>query len=273
MLNFGCGGTFHADWVNLDSFPASPTVIAHDLATKLPFEEGHFDAVYGSHVLEHFDSLGARNLLADCRRVLKPGGIIRIVVPDLEAIVRLYLECMKGAIAGNRQDQAQYEWILLELFDQMTRGNPGGRMKTFLGTKMDDSLARFVAARLGDEGNVAGMSSPERQPFLWRSMRRMGLEATRMREDLVRAFAFLLLGKRGGKGVREGFFRSSGEIHQWMYDRYSLAQLLEGIGFTGAHQSRAGESGITGFAGYQLEILEGRERKPDSLYMEARKPG
>jgi hypothetical protein len=104
-------------------------------------------------------------------------------------------------------------------------------------------------------------------------MRRAGLEVNRFREAVVRGFAFLVLGRRGSDAVREGFFRQSGEIHQWMYDRYSLSRLLERAGFSGIRRCRAGESDIEGFAGHALEVVGGRERKPDSLYMEASKAG
>jgi hypothetical protein len=175
-------------------------------------------------------------------------------------------------LADNREEQARYEWILLELYDQMTRNVRGGRMKYFLERELDGPMARFVATRMGEEGNPLALSTVE-QPTLWRTMRRVGLEATKIREALVGAFAFLLLGKKGSLAVREGFFRRSGEVHQWMYDRYSLARLLETVGFSEARRCSAGESSISGFADYGLEIVEGRERKPDSLYMEARKPG
>ncbi|HEX4984473.1 MAG TPA: methyltransferase domain-containing protein [Burkholderiales bacterium] len=269
LLNFGCGTTFHSAWVNLDGLPASPSVIAHDLETHFPFDEGSFDAVYGSHVLEHFDSSGAERLLRDCRRILKPGGIIRIVVPDLETIARLYLQCLEGALAGRREDESRYEWMLLELYDQVARNNPGGQMKRFLAGRLEGDMARFVAARVGDEGRAL---PPEEQPLAWRVMRRLSLQASSLRETIVRGFAFLVLGKRGSAAVREGLFRRSGEIHHWMYDRHSLAKLLQETGFADARRCGAGESAIPGFADFRLEVAEGRERKPDSLYMEARRP-
>ena len=47
---------------------------------------------YSSHTLEHFDKADGRSFLSECHRVLRPGGIIRIVVPDLHVIVVDYLE-------------------------------------------------------------------------------------------------------------------------------------------------------------------------------------
>jgi hypothetical protein len=67
-------------------------------------------------------------------------------------------------------------------------------------------------------------------------------------------------------------FRLSGEVHQWMYDRYSLGVLLRDAGFQNIQVCRADESDIPNFGSYLLDIeADGSVRKPDSLFMEARK--
>lgn len=63
-----------------------------DGAEKLPFATGSVDVVYSSHMLEHLDREEARGFLREARRVLKPGGIIRLAVPDLRGQVQGYLE-------------------------------------------------------------------------------------------------------------------------------------------------------------------------------------
>lgn len=92
LLNLGCGSRFHPAWVNIDTAPAEPSVVAHDLREGIPFPDAEFDAVYHSHVLEHFPKRSAGPFLAECLRVLRPGGILRVAVPDLERIARGYLE-------------------------------------------------------------------------------------------------------------------------------------------------------------------------------------
>lgn len=93
-----------------------------------------------------------------------------------------------------------------------------------------------------------------------------------MRRMAVIACGFVFLGSRGAAAVREGLFRDGGEVHRWMYDRFSLARALREVGFASIQRRLAGESDIPGFPRYELEIINGRERKPDSLYMEGRKP-
>jgi hypothetical protein len=70
-----------------------------------------------------------------------------------------------------------------------------------------------------------------------------------------------------------GRFRQSGEVHQWMYDRYSLKRLLEHCGFSGVVQRSAKESYIENWHQFNLDTEpDGSIYKPDSLYMEAVKP-
>jgi len=91
MLNLGCGNRWHKDWINLDFHPNNEFVQKHNLYEPLPFEDGSVDVVYSSHVLEHFPKSFAPKFIQECYRVLKQGGIFRVVVPDLEQIVRNYL--------------------------------------------------------------------------------------------------------------------------------------------------------------------------------------
>jgi hypothetical protein len=66
-------------------------------------------------------------------------------------------------------------------------------------------------------------------------------------------------------------FRASGEIHQWIYDRYSLGRALVRAGFINPRVASATDSLIPGFTEYGLDVVGGRVRKPDSLFMEALK--
>jgi predicted SAM-dependent methyltransferase len=54
--------------------------------------------VYYSHLLEHFPKHEAQGFTQECYRVLKPRGIIRVAVPDLERIARMYLQALERAL-------------------------------------------------------------------------------------------------------------------------------------------------------------------------------
>jgi predicted SAM-dependent methyltransferase len=122
-LNLGCGPSAPSDWVNVDGswnawfshhrrlrralelvgvinannqgarWNVSPLV--HDLKRRLPFPDNTFSAIYASHVLEHLYRNQAQELLGECKRVLKPGGIVRLVVPDLHSMVENYVKCKR----------------------------------------------------------------------------------------------------------------------------------------------------------------------------------
>ena len=103
LLNLGCGPTFHPDWVNLDISPTDPRVRSADVTKGIPLPPNVCDAVYHSHVLEHLSAEEAKVFIAECYRVLKPAGILRVAVPDLEQIARLYLQCLDSARRGRSE--------------------------------------------------------------------------------------------------------------------------------------------------------------------------
>jgi SAM-dependent methyltransferase len=68
-----------------------PHVRYLNITKRLPFADQSVDAVYFSHVLEHLHLDEGRRLLAECYRILKPDGIIRVLVPDTEYFLNNYL--------------------------------------------------------------------------------------------------------------------------------------------------------------------------------------
>jgi SAM-dependent methyltransferase len=98
-----------------------PSVIPWDLRRGIPFVADTFAVVYHSHFLEHLDRPAARIFLAECYRVLEPGGILRIVVPDLEFLVTSYQSAVRDLSRGDTAASAAHEHWISELFDQMVR--------------------------------------------------------------------------------------------------------------------------------------------------------
>jgi len=251
-LNLGCGNHFHPDWINIDFQSTGTNVIAHDLRKPIPFEDKTFDAVYHSHILEHFTRSEAKPFLQECLRVLRPGGVLRVVVPDLEQIAREYLQILEGTENGSERTAYDYDWILLEMYDQAVRRYSGGDMAKYLANSALPN-EDYVIKRIGYEGqtlieNLKGKNLDD-------SQNQAILENT---DDVALAI---------------GHFRLGGEVHQWMYDGYSLGRLLRGSGFKDIQACAAGESSIANFPKYHLDVLDnGQVRKPDSLFMEAKKP-
>jgi predicted SAM-dependent methyltransferase len=91
---------FHYGWTNTDildlgKFAERSCYIfnQHDATKQFPVGDGVVDLIFTSHALEHFKKEDARNLLKECYRIMKPGGRIRIAVPNVELLMR---QCVDG---------------------------------------------------------------------------------------------------------------------------------------------------------------------------------
>jgi hypothetical protein len=199
--------------------------------------------------LEHLPRPQALPFLRECHRVLAPGGILRVVVPDLETIARLYLKYLEGGLAGDSEAAQRCEWMVLELLDQMVREQSGGEVRKYW-QQNPMPQEQFVIQRCGSEVLRVLDALRQEKP-------RTGNAA--LEEPSLSQIAE---------------FRASGEIHKWMYDRYSMSVLMSHAGFQQCRVCAANESQIPAFNSYLLDINEdGSIRKPDSLFVEAMKPG
>lgn len=80
-INFGAGGCKIEGWQNTDfDYPDGPDRI--DITKPLPFDTASVDVVYSEMCAEHVTPQQAWSFLDECHRILKPGGLIRIVIPD-----------------------------------------------------------------------------------------------------------------------------------------------------------------------------------------------
>lgn len=259
----------------MDVAPADPNVLTVDINKGLPFCSEFATVCYSSHVLEHLDKTGANNLVAECFRVLRHGGVIRLVLPDLEALAREYLRILDALTSGDDTRESDYDWIMLELYDQAVRNSSGGEMVRFL-ENLAEKDRPFVRSRIGVEAEKCWVdkqalpqSGQQSAITNWISWERL---FRRSREKLASWLVYLIAGKAAQRSFRKGLFRDSGEVHQWMYDRYSLKRLLEQTGFVNVKICTATESYIPEYAKYSLDVSNGNVRKPDSLYVEACKP-
>jgi SAM-dependent methyltransferase len=79
-LHLGCGDRRLPDAINVDARPTAAADVVHDLDEyPWPFPDDRFQEVVAEHVLEHLADPG--DALAECARVLEPGGTVRAVLP------------------------------------------------------------------------------------------------------------------------------------------------------------------------------------------------
>ncbi len=239
-LNLGCGKHYKEPWINIDYYSTNFTVFACDLTKKFPLFDECSDIVYASHVLEHFDRDEAKHFLAECKRVLKPGGHIRLVLPDLEEICKEYLKNLEDARHGDISAAARYEWITIELLDQLVRNTSGGYMADFWSQEQIE-CQDYITSRIGTEFiNSRSQSKLAKQNMPNKSI------------------------------LDVGQFRLSGEAHLWMYDSYSLSILLNKMGFRNISIQSYSSSEIEGYDNINLDLNSKLcEYKPDSFYIEA----
>jgi SAM-dependent methyltransferase len=263
LLNLGCGFDTHSAFVNLDLIEA-PGVIAHDLRRGIPFRDASFDLVYHSLMLSHLFPDEATVLTRECYRVLKPGGILRVVTEDLEQMCLLYLQKLEAAAAGDAKSGHDYDWMLLELYDQATREYSGGGILEFLRQEPVPNET-FICSRMGAQGRRL-LALARRRPLAKATTQ----TRTPLRSRLHTWALTRLLGTSGVRALEIGRFRmSSGQVSRRMYDRYSVARLLLGSGFSRVERRTAADSGYLHWSAVNLDLSpDGAPAKPHALIME-----
>jgi len=249
LLNIGCGTRFHKDWVNIDLVSDSKEVIQCDILKGLPFADATFDVVYNSHFLEHLSYDDGKRVLKECWRVLKANGVLRIVLPDLERMINQYFKNLQRAENNEEHGDADYEWILLELFDQASRNISGGDMLKYL-LQSQIPNKEYVFYRIGQDSKKMIDSLKGNPVNQNNSMRkRIDYYISRIKYLILR----LILGRKGYGYYLIGKFRKSGEIHYTMYDKYRLSKLLTLVGFLKINILNIADSSIPKWKEYQLE--------------------
>jgi len=122
-------GQFPTDgWLNTDVDPTTARVpnadgsvlIYLDATRRFPLADATFDYVYSEHMIEHLSYESARAMLAECFRVLRDGGRIRIATPDLARLLALY-EDREHPTAG---ESAYLRWIAATMLGDANRATP-----------------------------------------------------------------------------------------------------------------------------------------------------
>lgn len=178
VLNLGCGTktSAHPDVINIDwtvqlrirrnpflkriapfiltkerynRFNALPNnVLVHNLAKGIPFGNNSADLIYHSHLLEHLDRPIAEKFLLEVKRVLKPGGIHRIAVPDLEMACRDYMAHI-ALCEKNENEIGRHDHYIEPIIEQSVR-------REAYATEHLPPLRRIIESRLGGDARQRG---------------------------------------------------------------------------------------------------------------------
>jgi predicted SAM-dependent methyltransferase len=201
-LNVGCGPVQPPGWINIDnsyrarfasSFPLLDRLLVRarviaptefrpglrgiDLERPLPWPTGSAAAVYGGEVLEHFTRDAGARLIAECFRVLAPGGVIRIRVPDNARFWGHYLteyEAMKQRPRAEWTTDHTH-WIA-RFFREIATGGRWGSSGHYHKWMYDD-----ISLILTLEN--AGFRDVQRMPFL--QSRIQDVNVVEVRDELI----------------------------------------------------------------------------------------
>ncbi|HEY8776050.1 MAG TPA: methyltransferase domain-containing protein [Gaiellaceae bacterium] len=103
-LQLGAGNNPYPRWLNTDvvDFTRRNEVIYLDARKPFPLPDDSFDTVFTEHMIEHLTYAEGRHCLAECRRILRPDGLIRVATPSLEQLIALY---------GDEQTELQHDYL------------------------------------------------------------------------------------------------------------------------------------------------------------------
>lgn len=281
FLNLACGPIYIASdsWTNVDFEAVGCEVIGHDLLKPLPFDSGCFDLVYSSHFLEHLPRTHVQGFLLECLRVLKPGGVIRLVLPDSEEMFSTFL-CLR---AEGRHPEADF--LMIEIIDQCVRSYAGGELGSFYSKihAMDSaskvSWIRFVASRTGETLETVNPELSTTQSSKTQVRFRNGLVSRivglpqkfskRIRLKFHQLGLMLLLPAFRRQNVS---LAGIGEKHCWLWDFFQLRRSLIEAGFSSVSRKTHLTSSLTEFPFIPLDsTADGLPRKgKESMYVEAR---
>ena len=150
-LHIGCGDHVLSGWLNTDYEPELPIVMHLDASQRFPFKEATFDYIFSEHVIEHISYWDGMKTLAECFRVLKGSGKVRISTPDLAFLVDLTKP------DKSELQRAYVKWAVVKSLI-------GGRLLS--PSAFDDEPLDFRSSKfLGDSGPSRSASSDARIGF------------------------------------------------------------------------------------------------------------
>ena len=185
-LNIGCGPVQPPGWINIDgSIRAKlanrfwlldralvkarvlaetefgPHVRIHNLFKSLPFRNNTVSCIYAGEVWEHFEYPDTVRLTAECFRVLAPGGVLRICVPDGPTFWGRYLDLYREQLEAPRDRRSARELrrhVEMYFKEIMTR-------RVWFGSLGHKHKWQFDEIQLVELFEQAGFSAVDRMPY------------------------------------------------------------------------------------------------------------
>lgn len=116
-LHLGCGAAHIDGYINIDIRYLPNVDKVDNIRFLRSYQENSIEVIYASHVLEHFSRWDYKSVLQRWYALLKPNGILRLAVPDFEAICKYYrktkdLRAISGMLYGGQDVEENYHnWV------------------------------------------------------------------------------------------------------------------------------------------------------------------
>lgn len=190
-LHIGCGDNALRGWLNTDLSPRRDQIYL-DATRPFPFADGMFDYIYSEHMIEHVGWADGRAMLGECRRVLKPGGVLRLVTPDLQRLTHL----LTGPLSDLEEAYLDYSVRTYRLPPGQNRAvhvvnhfmRAWGHQHIYDAASLREQLAAagfrdVVTASLDESAHepLRGLAKQDRMPAGLLALESMVLEATKPR--------------------------------------------------------------------------------------------
>tara|TARA_B100000900_G_scaffold401425_1_gene406100 strand:- start:2426 stop:3259 length:834 start_codon:yes stop_codon:yes gene_type:complete len=270
FLNVACGDTFIEDdsWINIDFTSHSPIVKKANILDGLPYEDNTFDVVYSSHFIEHIPVDQIELFFDDVYRILKPGGLIRLVTPDLEFLNNEY------KINYDKKAFKKANFITSLTIDQCVRSVSGGKLKKDMDNfynSNDTEMIDYIKLLIGPDAFEYVDSNDI--SFIKKVLIKVKKDPKFIFNILfmirVKIFSFFL-----PKSFRELNLSNAsiGEKHMWLYDFNSLSEMLKNSSFININRTNFNESNYYNYIFSKLDIKNSLPRKGiHQLFVEALK--
>ena len=273
-LNLACGKSYikQNDWINIDYIPIDNNVVRANLLDELPFEADSIYLVYSSHFLEHIPKSQVVLFLSECFRIIQPGGVIRLVLPDFEKLCSEYLEQLHK---GNFE---KANFCVTEIVDQCVRQQSGGDLKSLYqhyGSNPHDNedMIQYIKACNGETLEESPDQDNINQKFL-NLAKNPNLLYKKLTYKLEKFWIHFLVSFLPKNFRQQNVsFANTGERHQWLWDFTQLKHFLELVGFEKVNRYDYKTSQVDNFS-FSLDVDSfGFPRKGwESMYVEAQKP-
>jgi predicted SAM-dependent methyltransferase len=275
-VNLGCGPVYAEgpEWINLDFSPTSTSVRQANLLETLPIDSNSCQVVYSSHFFEHIPRDKVPFFLGECIRILHPGGVLRLVLPDFQEMCREYLtqrEC---------GDHEKADFLVIEIIDQCIRMQGGGELGRVYQRYQEEPVVnlrmrQYLKERNGENLATPAFSHPLSDPNKKRFGRFIFSVPGRLKNRLQREWFKWNISQLPKVFVEQNIsFAAIGERHHWLWDYQQLSEELEAAGFQRCKLYTHNQSQINDFPFFPLDTDgDGLPRKGrESMFVEAVKP-